>query len=122
MKRNIIAIVALSVLLFLFCVAPGLVLSFSLTDGANAYSAVVETHHRLNNMYFYAAITLLVVTIPVLGKIRQGEQMRPALSKSLAYFIRTVNFITILFLVIHFMPETESIFDWILNVLGRIWD
>lgn len=101
---------------------PNLALALSLKDGSEAYTNIVETHHRLNNMYFYGAIGLLMVTIPAVGKLRQGDRMRPALSRSLALLIHTVNFTAILFLVIHFMPETESIFDWSLSVFDRIFD
>ena len=100
---------------------PGLTLGISLQDGAEAYSTVVETHHKMNNMYFYAAMGLLMVSIPAAAKLRPGGQMRLWMSRSVALLLYTVNAVCILFLVIHFAPEMETIFDWALNLLGRIF-
>lgn len=108
-------------LLFILLSLPALALGFSLKDGASAYTQVIETHHRMNNMYFYAAIALLAVTIPAVGKLRQGGQMRPLLSRSIGLLVYTINTICILFLVIHFAPETESLFDWVFDFIGRLF-
>ncbi len=101
---------------------PGLALCSLIEEGANAYTKIIEVHHRMNNMYFYAAVGLLMASIPAMARLRRGGQMRPRLSRAVAGLIRSVNFVCILFLVIHFMPETDNIFDWIVGVFGRLKD
>ena len=108
-------------IILVLAVLPGFALGFSLSDGAEAYTNIVETHHRLNNMYFYSALGLLMVTIPAVSRLRQGEALRPALSRSIAWLVKTVNLIVICFLAIHFMPETEIVFDWTLDIFARIF-
>ncbi len=109
-------------LTLLFLLQPLVLSAFSLSDGAEAYSTVVETHHKLNNMYFYASIGLLMITLPAIGRIKRGGELRPGLSKAVASLVHTVRIICILFLVIHFSPETESIINWILDFIGRIFE
>lgn len=96
---------------------PRVVLGFSFTDGANAYAII----HKANNMYFYAAVGLLMASINLSWRIRAGGQMRLWLSRSLACMFFTITTVCILFLVIHFAPEMESIFDWFIDFLGRIF-
>lgn len=90
-------------------------------DSAEAYSIVVETHHKMNNMYFYAVIMLWPASLFMLGKVRQGGQLRPALSKSVAFTLYCINTVCLLFLVIHFAPESDTIFTFILSVFGRMF-
>lgn len=92
-------------------------LGFSFTDGATAYAII----HKANNMYFFAAVGLLMSSISLAARIRAGGQMRPWLSRSMACLFFTINVVCILFLVIHFAPEMESIFDWFIDFLGRIF-
>lgn len=82
---------------------------------------MVETHHKMNNMYFYAAVGLLMVSIPATARLKQGGQMRLWLSRSAALLLYTVNAVCILFLVIHFAPEMEIVFDWGFNFFDRIF-
>jgi len=101
---------------------PGLLYAFSLSDGAEAYTAIIETHHRMSNMYFYAAMGLLGLSITAIGRIRmRGGQMRPGLSLTVSIFLRTVNIICIILLALHFLPDTGSIIDWGLEFIGRLF-
>lgn len=96
---------------------PRIVLGFSFTDGAQAYAII----HRANNMYFFAAVGLLMASMSLMARVRAGGQMRFWLSRSLACLFFTVNAVCIIFLVIHFAPEMETIFDWFIDLLGRIF-
>lgn len=106
--------------LLLVC-SPGLLYALSLSDGADAYTAIVETHHRMNNMYFYSAMALLGVSITAIGRVRMGGEMRPGLSLSISYFLRTVNIVCITLLALHFMPDTGAVIEWGLEFIGRLF-
>jgi len=93
----------------------------SINDAAEGFSTIAETWHRLSNMYFYAAIGLITINITTIGKLKRGAQFRPTLSRSVAFALNTSMVISILFLVIHFMPEMETIFDVILGWIGRLF-
>lgn len=109
----------LTVLLVFF---PGFLFAFSLSDGADAYTTIVETHHKMSNMYFYAAMGLLGLSITTIGRIRMtGGQMRPALSLTVSMFLRTINIICVLLLALHFMPDTGAVIDWGLGFIGRLF-
>lgn len=71
-------------------------------------------------MYFFAAVGLLLASMNLAAKVRNGGQTRLWLSRSLACLFFTVNAVCILFLVIHFAPEMESFFDWFFNLFSRI--
>lgn len=116
MRLNNEALKIGSLFLHLFFL-PRIALGFSFTDGANAYAII----HKANNMYFYAAVGLLMASINLSWRIRAGGQMRLWLSRSLACLFFTITVVCILFLVIHFAPEMESIFDWFIDFLGRIF-
>jgi hypothetical protein len=79
----------------------------------------LSIYDRISNKYFYAAIGLLMVTVPALGKIRQGGQMRPVMAKAVAATLWTGNFICILLLAIHFLPETTTIIEAIFDFIER---
>jgi len=96
---------------------PRVALGFSFTDAAGAYDII----HKANNMYFFAAVGLLMASINISWRIRNGGQMRLWLSRSMACMFFTINAVCIIFLVIHFAPEMESIFDWCFNFIGRIF-
>lgn len=105
----------LVIFLYLFFL-PRVVLGFSFTDGATAYAII----HKANNMYFFAAVGLLMASINLSWRVRAGGQMRLWLSRSLACMFFTINAVCILFLVIHFAPEMESILDWFIDLFNRI--
>jgi len=96
---------------------PGVAFGSWVDSIANA----ANTYDQITNKYFYASVGLLMITLPALGRIRRGGQMRPAMAKAVAGLIHTVNFVCLTFLVIHFAPETSSILDWFLDVFGRIF-
>lgn len=96
---------------------PRIAFGWSFTDGAEAYAII----HKANNMYFFAAVGLLMASINMSVRIRSGGQMRLWLSRSIACLFFTINFVCIIFLVIHFAPEMETIFDWFFNLFGRIF-
>lgn len=105
----------------LFLLLPGVLCASLLTDGTDAYTRVVELHHKMNNMYFYSAMGLLGLSITAMGRIRRGGKMRPGLSLTFSIFLRTINFVCILLLALHFMPDTESVIDWVLEFIGRLF-
>jgi hypothetical protein len=82
----------------------------------------VNTYDRISNKYFYAAVGLLMVTLPALGRIRRGGQMRPVMAKSVATLLYTVNFICVTLLVIHFFPETSIVFDFCVDIIERVFN
>ena len=100
---------------------PGVLYASVLIDGFNAFTKYTEVHHKMDNMYFYGAIGLLGLSITAIGRIHRGGQLRPGLSLSISYFLRTVNVVCIVLLALHFMPDTEAVIDWILDFIGRIF-
>lgn len=107
--------------IFVVIIVPGLGFGSLISDGAEGYARVVELHHRMNNMYFYASVMILTVSIPALARLKNGGRMRPGLSRAVAGLIKTANFVCLMFLVIHFMPETATVFDWLGGLFGRIF-
>ena len=107
---NIICLAAI----FLF---PGVAFGNWLDSAANAF----QTYDQISNKYFYASMGLLMVTLPALAKIRQGGQMRPVMARSVAMLLHTINAICLLFLIIHFAPETNTVFDVITGLFERIF-
>ena len=106
----------------LFLLLPGDLYASLLSDGTDAYTKVVELHHKMNNMYFYSAMGLLGLSITAIGRIRSmGGRMRPGLSFAISGLLRTVNVVCILLLALHFMPDTESVIDWVLEFIGRLF-
>ena len=105
----------------LMILLPSVLYASFLSDGTNAYTKVVELHHKMNNMYFYSAIGLLGLSITAIGRISRGGQLRPGLSFTISYFLRFINVVCILLLALHFIPDTEAVIDWILDFIGRIF-
>jgi len=106
----------------LLILLPGVLYAGLLSDGTDAYTKVVELHHKMNNMYFYSAMGLLGLSITAIGRIRSlGGQMRPGLSLTVSIFLRTVNIICILLLALHFLPDTGAVIDWALRFIGRVF-
>ena len=106
------------IILFFTFLLPGV--AFSWTGAVGTLTDAFTAYDQISNKYFYASIGLLMVSIPMLGRIKQGGQLRPRLSLAVAGMLHTVNFICILFLVIHFAPEMSSIFDWIVRFFERM--
>jgi hypothetical protein len=115
-KVKLVSWARIIIIVFLI-ILPCLAFGSLIQDGVTIF----ETYDRISNKYFYAAIGLFMVTIPALAKITNGERLRPTLSKSIAYFIRTLNLCIVLFLVIHFQPEMGAIFDWVQNFFKRMF-
>jgi len=106
----------------LLMLLPSVLYASFLSDGGDVYTKVVELHHKMNNMYFYSAMGLLGLSITSIGRIRRaGGELRPGLSLSISYFLRTINVICVLLLALHFMPDTEAVIEWILGFIGRIF-
>lgn len=94
--------------------------AFSIEDAAKGGAVIIDTYDRVSNKYFYAALSILLVSFPALAKLKQGGQMRPKLSRAVAGLIHTANFVCLLFLVIHFAPEMNTVFGAISDILERM--
>jgi hypothetical protein len=107
---------------FLFILKSHAASSFvSFGDAADGIGTLAETWHRLSNMYFYTAIGIIMVSITTAGKLKEGAQFRPALSRSVAFLLNSATWISIILLVVHFMPEMEDIFDVVLSWIERLF-
>ncbi len=83
-------------------------------NGATVYD-------KISNKYFYAVITLWPAMLWGVAKLRGGEKLAPAMAKAVAGTMWCINCVCFLFLVIHFSPETDLMFDAISNFIERIF-
>lgn len=101
--------------------APSVAFGFSVNDMAEGYSTIVETHHKMNNMYFYGGIALWTAALFGLGRMRRGERFAPPVAKAAARTMNLINIVCVCFMVVHFAPETESVFSFILQLFERVF-
>ena len=116
-KARILSLITVFAVLL---ITASLAFGVSFKDAAEGYSTVVETHHKMNNMYFYGGVALFLGAFAGLGKIRQGGQMRPRLSRAVAAFLYLTMAVIILCFAMHFLPETSGFFNWLINFFKRI--
>lgn len=93
-----------------------------------AFGSVLEgvvsaatAYDKISNKYFYAVLALWPAMLWGVAKLRGGEKLTPAMSKSVAGTMWCINAVCFLFLAIHFSPEMSIIFDSISNFIGRIF-
>jgi hypothetical protein len=95
---------------------PGVALGSLITDGV----AVAEAWFRMSNFQLCTAVSLWLGSLHAIGKIRGGTKLNPTLAGSLAFTMYCVNLVCLTLVVMHFLPETGAVFDWILSLFERI--
>jgi len=105
---------------FLLSCFPYAAMGFVRVTGQDV-STVMETWHKMSNMEFYGVMILWPSTFFMLGKLRQGEKLRPFLSKTVAWTLWMVNGTCLILMAVHFMPEMSSVLEFIINTIKRVF-
>jgi hypothetical protein len=82
---------------------------------------IAEAWFRMSNFEICTAVSLWTATFLGIAKIRQGVPLNPALAKSLAFMAYSVNFVCLCLVTMHFAPEMETIFDFVIGIFERIF-
>lgn len=82
---------------------------------------ILSAWDQIANKYFYAAMALWPAMLMGIGKLRQGERLSPPMAKATAFTMKSINIVCLSLLIIHFSPETSTVFDFITSVFDRIF-
>lgn len=90
-------------------------------DGGELITAAADAWLRLTNFELLTAISLWTGTFVGISKIRMWGKLNPALAKSLAFTVYCINAVCLCLVVLHFAPEMENIFNFIIGLFERIF-
>jgi hypothetical protein len=105
----------LSVLFILIC---GVAFGSSVGEDVDRF---INTYDKINNRYFHAVLLLWPAMLFGAAKLRQGQKLAPPMARALAVTMLAINAVCILFLVIHFSPDTSVVIEYIVGIFERIF-
>ena len=84
-------------------------------------SMVADAWFRMSNFKLLTAVSLWTATFYGIAKIRMWGALNPALAKSLSVTIYSTNAVCLALVTMHFAPEMEALFDFIIGIFERIF-
>lgn len=92
-----------------------------LGDSARGVADAADTFDKIVNRYFHAVLVLWPAMLFGVAKLRAGERLSPKMSTATSFTMFLINVVCVIFLIIHWSPETSTIFDWIYGIIERIF-
>lgn len=84
-------------------------------------ASIADAWFRMSNFKLLTAVSLWTASLAMIGKIRMWGKLNPALARSLACTNYTINFVCLWLVALHFSPEMEACFDFIIGIFERVF-